>query len=100
MFDVYYRDTCMISKENMIAFMGANMVYDVKSEITNTKVNVYIVVGDKEPRMMKQSANKLYNLLDNSVCITKKGLYHGEFSLNRANEYCKLIDSFHEGGLL
>ncbi len=96
LFDVYYRDTCLITKANMIAFMQANMLYDVKSELTNTKANVYIVVGGKEPRMMKQSANKLYNLLENSVYITKNGLYHGEFSLNYANEYCKLIDSFQE----
>ena len=96
LFDVYYRDTCLITKANMIAFMQANMLYDVKFELTNTKANVYIVVGGKEPRMMKQSANKLYNLLENSVYITKNGLYHGEFSLNCANDYCKLIDSFQE----
>ncbi|MBQ7892238.1 MAG: alpha/beta hydrolase [Erysipelotrichaceae bacterium] len=100
LFDVYYRDTCLITKENMIAFMRANMLYDSKPSIVNTKANVYIVVGDKEPLMMKQSAEKLYNQLENGVFITKKGLYHGEFSLNYAKEYCKLIDNFQEGGLL
>ena len=95
----YYRDTCLITKENMIAFMQANMLYDCKGKIANTKANVYLVVGEKEPRMMKQSAEKLYNQLENSVYIIKKGLYHGEFSLNYSHEYCAFIDCFQERGL-
>ena len=100
LFDVYYRDTCLITKTNMIAFMKANMLYDVKTEIINTRANVYIVVGGKEPRMMRKSAQLLHDKLRDSVCIIKSKLYHGEFSLNCANEYCKLIDNFQEEGLL
>ncbi|MGN1235568.1 MAG: alpha/beta fold hydrolase, partial [Christensenellaceae bacterium] len=45
LFDEYYRDTCNITKENMISFLRANSWYNVKESIVNSQARVYVFVG-------------------------------------------------------
>ena len=93
LFEDYYRDTSQISKENMIAFLEANTSYEIKPDFRHSRAKVHIVVGEKEQKKMICSAEQLHKALPGSVLEIKKGLYHGEYSINYPEEYTKeLLD--------
>lgn len=60
LFSEYYRDTCKIAKEDMIAFMEANSKYEIKDSLQSTKAKVLVVVGNKERPIMKKSASIIH----------------------------------------
>ena len=93
LFEDYYQDTSQISKENMIAFLKANTSYEIKPSLQDTHTKVYVLVGEKEQKKMICSAEQLHKALPGSVLEIKKGLYHGEYSINHPEEYTKeLLD--------
>ena len=53
LFDDYYRDTCKISKADMIAFLKANSMYTIKPGLSETKAKVKIVAGAKEQKSIR-----------------------------------------------
>ena len=87
LFDDYYKDTCQITKENMITFLKANSNYILKEDIANTGAKVSILVGEKESKKMRVSAQRIYDAIPGSSLVALKGKYHGEYSLNCAEEY-------------
>lgn len=93
LFEDYYRDTSQISKENMIAFLEANTSYEIKPNLQDVHAKVRILIGEKEQKKMICSAEQLHKVLPGSVLEIKKGLYHGEYSINCPEEYTKeLLD--------
>lgn len=91
LFDDYYRDSCAITKENMIAFLQANSLYPQKDSIQNCTANVCVYVGGKENRVMQISAKNIHKYLPGSSLTVLPKLYHGEFSINHAGLYAKTI---------
>ncbi len=91
LFEDYYRDTCGISKNNMIAFLQANSLYSIKESIGSCSAKVYIFVGEKENRAMKNSAKIIHEKLQGSLLQVLPKMYHGEFSINYVNDYVKWI---------
>lgn len=87
LFDDYYKDTCQITKENMITFLKANSSYKLKKSLAETDAKTYILVGQKESKAMRNSAKKLHETIRGSVLVVFKGKYHGEYSLNCVEEY-------------
>lgn len=97
LFDDYYKDTCQITKENMVSFLWANSNYILKEDIVNTGAKLCILVGQKESKKMRDSAKKLYEMIPGSSLAVLKGKYHGEYSLNCAEEYVEMIVEFLKG---
>ena len=91
LFDCYFRDTCAISKKDMIAFLQANSLYSLKQSIKECTAKVNIFVGEKESSTMRKSAKDILNSLPNSVLHILPKLYHGEFSINCGKEYARKI---------
>ena len=91
LYDDYYRDTCSITKEDMIAFLRANTSYTIKESLNNTNADVRIYYGEKEIRGIKQSAQRIKELLPNASVSELSGMVHGEFSINHAADYVKTI---------
>ena len=87
LFEEYYRDTCRITKSDMIAFLKANTAYRPKQALQNCQAEIRIVVGGKEQKTMLQSANLLHEMLQKSVLEVKEGLHHGEYSINHPEQY-------------
>ena len=87
LFEDYYRDTCRITKSDMIAFLKANTSYEPRQALHNSQAKTRIVVGRKEQRSILQSARLLNGILPGSVLEIKEGLYHGEYSLNYPEQY-------------
>lgn len=92
LFEEYYRDTCKITKKNMIVFLQENALYAMKPPLCNCRAKVYIVVGGKESPVMKKSARLIREKIPQCTMQVLPGLYHGEFSLNYAKEYVKRIE--------
>ena len=87
LFEEYYRDTCQITKSDMIAFLKANTAYAPKRVLQNCQAEIRIVVGEKEQKTMIQSSNLLHEMLQKSVLEIKQGLHHGEYSINHPEQY-------------
>ena len=63
LFDLYYEDTCKITKDNLIAFMKSNSNYEAK----------------------------IVNLIPNSELEVLQGYYHGDISINHADDYVERV---------
>ena len=94
LFEEYYRDTCKISKRNMIAFLQENSMYSMKESLRECKAKVHIVVGEKESPVMKKSARLIQEKIPESTFQVLPGLYHGEFSINHGKEYTERLTEF------
>ena len=91
LFEEYYRDTCGISKSDMIAFLEANALYSLKSSIRDSLAEVYVFVGERENRAMRKSAERIHEALSGSVLHVLPKLYHGQFSLNCSEDYVNTV---------
>ena len=87
LFEEYYRDTCRITKADMIAFLKANTTYEPKGALQNCPAEIRIVVGGKEGKAMLRSARLLDAMLPKSTLEIKDGMYHGEFSIRHPEQY-------------
>ena len=91
LFDYYFKDTCAISKKDMIAFLQANSLYSLKESIKKCTAKVYVFVGGKEKNAMQKSAKVIHQALQESILQILPGLYHGEFSINQGKDYANKI---------
>ena len=92
LFDDYYRDTCKISKEDMIAFLQRNSAYSIKPALGNTKAKVHIVFGSKEQASIRTSGKLLNRMIPDSTLESLPGYSHGDLSLNHPQAYATMID--------
>lgn len=91
LFDLYYKDTCNITKDNLIAIMKSNSSYEVKDALSHTKAKVVVLVGSKERPIMKKSATKIAKLISDSELEVLQGYYHGDISINHAEDYVERV---------
>ena len=96
LFDDYYRDTCTISKANMIAFLKANSIYTIKPSLTETTAKVMIVAGSREQKNIRDSAKMLHKAIPGSSLEILSGLCHGDLSLNKPEQYMHILRSWME----
>ncbi len=98
LFEEYYRDTCGITKQNMIVFLQENSLYSMKESLGRCKAKVHIVVGEKENSVMKKSAKLIRERIPGSTQEVIPKLHHGEFSLKHGKEYAERIFKMKEKG--
>lgn len=91
LFEDYYRDTCLIEKQDMIAFMAANTSYALKDSFRNTAAKVHVCVGEKETGEILRSADVICRALPSARLHRLPGLRHGEFSINHADRYADAV---------
>ena len=91
LFEDYFRDTCGISKTNMIAFLEANAMYCIKPSIADCSAKSYVFVGEKENKAMRKSAKIISDVLSESALQVLPDMHHGEFSINYANNYAGTV---------
>lgn len=91
LFDDYYRDTCKISKADMIAFLKANSRYTIKPSLSETEAKVKIVAGAKEQKNIWDSAKLLHKAIPGSSMEILPGLRHGNLSINHPKSYVRIL---------
>ena len=96
LFDDYFRDTCKISKADMIAFLKANSLYTIKPSLSETTAKVMIVAGTKEQKSIRDSAKLIRETIPGSSMEILPGLRHGELSLNYPERYVQMLKEWRE----
>ena len=91
LFDDYYRDTCMIRKEDMIAFLKANSLYTIKPSLSETRAKIKIVAGSREQGNIRTSAKLLHRAIPGSQMEILPGLHHGDLSINHPETYAQML---------
>ena len=91
LFDDYYRDTCKISKEDMIAFLESNSAYSIKPALRDAQAKVHIVFGSKEQSLIRTSGKLLNRMIPDSTLESLPGYNHGDLSLNHPEQYSQML---------
>ena len=91
LFEDYYRDACLIRKQDMIAFMKANTSYALKDSFRDTAAKVHVYVGEKETGEILRSAQAICRELPSCALHRLPELRHGEFSINCADRYADAV---------
>ena len=91
LFDDYYRDTCKIRKEDMIAFLKASSLYSLRPGLAETKAKVKIVAGSREQKSIRDSAKMLHSAIPGSSLELLPGLRHGDLSINCPQNYAQIL---------
>lgn len=98
LFEDYYRDTCQINKQDMIAFLQANTSYALKDDFRESSAKIHVYVGERETREILLSAEAICQMRPSCRLHRMSGLRHGEFSLNHAARYADAIRQItHDG---
>ena len=91
LFQDYFRDTCNISKADMIAFLKASSLYTIKPELSDTHAKVSIAAGAKEQMKIRASAQMLHQAIPGSSLELLPGLRHGDLSINHPQRYARML---------
>ena len=96
LFEDYYRDTCAITKADMIAFLKANCTYKIKAGLAETTAKVKIVAGSREQNNILNSAKLIYQAIPGSQLEILPGLRHGDLSINHPERYVQMLKEWRE----
>ena len=91
LFDDYYRATCKITKEDMIAFLESNSAYSIKPALRDTQAKVHIVFGCKEQSSIRTSGKLLNHTIRGSTLQILPEYNHGDLSLNHPQAYAQML---------
>ena len=91
LFNDYFRDTCKISKEDMIAFLESNSAYSIKPALRDAQAKVHIVFGSKEQASIRTSGKLLNRMIPDSTLESLPGYNHGDLSLNHPQAYAQIL---------
>ena len=98
LFEDYYRDTCQIKKQDMIAFLQANTSYALKDVFRESSAKIHVYVGERETREILRSAEVICRMRPSCRLHRIHGLKHGEFSINHAAQYADAIRQIIQDG--
>ena len=98
LFEDYYRDTCRIKKQDMIAFLKANTSYALKDAFRESSADIHVYVGERETRGILRSAEAICQMRPSCSLHRLHGLKHGEFSINHADQYADAVRKIIRGG--
>lgn len=89
LFRDYYRDSCGITRQNLIAFLQESSLYCMKKSLGECTAEVHLFAGERENKRILLSAEKLHKALEKSRLHLLPAMHHGEFSLDHADRYAK-----------
>ena len=91
LFNDYFRDTCKINKEDMIAFLQSNSAYSIKPALRDAQAKVHIVFGSKEQSSIRTSGKLLNHTIPDSTLEILPGYNHGDLSLNHPQADAQML---------
>lgn len=92
-----YKNVGFKKKEDMVALLQANTAYELNESIGSCSANVHIFIGQKENKGIKNSALQVQKMIPDAEINILPDLYHGEFSLNHADDYVKAVERILNG---
>lgn len=94
MLERYYSDSLRISKQSLLNMMLSNSSYSLKKSLAHTRANVLVIVGEREPGVMKRSAQALHLSIPQSMLYVAPAMRHGELSLMHPKKYMTILRAF------
>ena len=94
LFEDYYRDTCAITKADLIAFLKANCAYEIKTGLKETTAKTKIIAGSREQKGILDSAKLLHSTISDSQVEILPGLRHGDLSINNPKKYVRVLEEW------
>ena len=95
LFEDYYRDTCLLAREDMAAFLRASSAWSagesLRESLGGCRAQVQVLAGGKEGRRMLRSAGLIHEMIPGSTLNIMRGRFHGELSLNYPDEYVAIL---------
>ena len=91
LFEDYYRDTCAITKADMISFLQASCTYEIKMGLREATAKVKIVAGSREQKSILDSAKLIHSAISGSQMEILSGLRHGDLSINHPEWYVQVL---------
>lgn len=76
MFELYYNDSLRISKAGFCNILSENMNFSFKN-LNKTKIEILILVGEKEKKVMIDSAQSIHEMIPSSLAYIIKDAAHG-----------------------
>lgn len=92
--DDYYQNYKMMRKENIKPILDATYAYRMDEAIRHTTCKMAILVGQREKKILKRSANMLHEQVENSEIFMLMNYTHGDFSLGNPREYIRFVKSW------
>ena len=83
-----------MSKESLANITRSNGKYIPKESIKYTQAKVLVIVGEKELKIMKESAIVINDAILDSNFYVAKGMNHGELSLHNSDLYIQILRDF------
>lgn len=90
MFDDYFRDSTVMSKQSMVQMLIDNARYCLPELIKNTTADTLILYGEDEIGAMKKSAELLHRAIEGSRLQAIPNCGHG-FSIRSPQEYIEVM---------
>ena len=96
LFEDYYRDTCAITKADMISFLQASCTYEIKMGLREATAKVKIVAGSREQKSILDSAKLIHSAISGSQLEILSGLRHGDLSINHPERYVRMLKEWRD----
>ena len=91
LFEDYYRDSRKMTKESLVNISLSNGRYQIKEGLSHTRAKAMILVGSREIKSMRRSAELLHKAIAGSELVVAQGRRHGETSIAYPTEYLALF---------
>jgi len=76
-FEIYYQESCGISKEAFVRVLDENLSFSIPQNFKNVSSRILVTVGEKERGMMKKSYEDLVNSNSNCKGVIFPNVGHG-----------------------
>lgn len=93
-FTDYHQNYKTMKKENIQAILDATYGYHMDQGIQHTTCKMAILVGQREKKILKKSANLLHEQVENAKLFMLMNDTHGNLSLGNPREYIRFVKSW------
>ncbi len=94
LFEEYYRDSQRISRQTLVNTLLSNATYALAPSFAATQAKTLVIVGEKELRVMRRTADMLKAASPRAQLLVAGGLKHGQFSLAHTQAYVQALRAF------
>ena len=92
--DEYYKNYKVMSRETVRNELYATYHYNMPKGLEEVKGKVAILVGQREKKIVKESANLLHEAMPQAQIFVLQNYTHGAFSLGHPQEYIRFVKSW------
>lgn len=93
-FEDYYQNYKNMREDSLKRILNATYSYTIPKNLNNVTGKVAILVGQRERKSMKKSANLLKEACTDSQIFMLMNYNHGDFSLGNPIEYLRFVKSW------